>query len=1320
MSVTYASFLELSIPASDQRALVGAGPLGLVYREGESARKLLLHAAPEALERIRSDLERLPDVPAVAPVRVAWSGGQWVALTPWAGAEGAPVSPPEAAALLDGLAALHQAGLVHGHLSPPNVRRLGEALRLFDCALWTPPAAGLRAGAWQRLASPERLAGRPPTPADDCFAFGRLLEAWWGDADPAVAELIAALCHPDPAARPAAADAAGRARALVTDTAPQPSGAPSLHGTRFGPYRVVRTLGQGGMGIVHLAVSEESGEAVALKTVTGVSPRMFEALRWECRCLQAVRHPGVARLLAQGVSADGEQTPWYAMELVRGEPMRQRMSRPPGQLSEALATLCDTLAWLHGEGIVHGDLKPENVLITDAGRPVLVDFGLASLTGRGGSRERLAVRTELSGSVPYMAPEQATSALLDPRVDLYALGCMIYEVWSGRPPFVGPDAMAILTMHRDKAPAPLRQLAPQIPPALAALVDSLLRKRPEQRPGYAADVADALRAAAGLPAPAEATPASPWVYRPPLLERDEPLARLRGWIADGRPLVWIAGANGVGRTRLVAELGRQLHAARRAVWVADCGPGHQAPLAPLAPALQRAADRLLAGEDRAHLLGPLGHLLAAFHPGLGPRPDAGALRLPQVMRALCHLLTAAQPAPLVVVLGDAHRADDLTLAFLAHVAEEAPDGLQVVATWRAEERAAALSALADTAPGLTLAPLSPDAVAAAAAGMLATRATPATLRAALAELSGGNPFYIAEYLRTALETGQLTRVGARWRFQTEGPDGPLPSSIEALLTARLGRASPAAAVAARVVALLGVDATLERVAALTGLTDARAFEAIQALRARRILTVDGALLFTNEQNREIAERLLPEADRADLHRRAAALLTESGDADSARLAGHWELAGDAERAARLYAYAAIDRARLGAFAQADALFERALALGRGARARYDHARFVLYRTGRYEEALAALARVLEEVEPTSPIRGRAIGWVVQIQATVGNLDAAEERMDEALALLREDSVEEYGAMLGTIGVIHSWRGRHTEAIAFHEQALSVLEDRPEDAQERALATSRIAGELRYLGETARSLAMERQALAAIRALGDRYMEGILISNVGTALSQLGDLEGCERHLMEAAAIHRETGNRGSLAMTLFNQGATALSLGQPERARPLLEEARSLGEATGRVEVSGDATRTLAEVALLTGRGAEAGPLVAAAIAAQREAGLLADLADSLRTAGRVARLVDGDLEAARRLLEQALATDDGASRLLLGCCLCELGQVDLAEGLDPQPRLAAARAILAESEGLRELAEDIRALEDAVTALPHQGQHSSKRQLDISDSSGT
>jgi serine/threonine protein kinase len=177
--------------------------------------------------------------------------------------------------------------------------------------------------------------------------------------------------------------------------------------------------------------------------------------------------------------------------------------------------LCAPLGFLHGEGIVHRDLKPDNVLVRPSGMPVLVDFGLVARFAGGSSREALEVEAAAVGTVAYMAPEQGRGKLVDARADLYSLGCILYELVTGRPPFVGEMPLQMLWQHFEAEPLAPSKLVDGVPPQLDALVLRLLAKDPRERFGHAGDVAAAL---AELGAQDGLTAAGPkpraYLYRP--------------------------------------------------------------------------------------------------------------------------------------------------------------------------------------------------------------------------------------------------------------------------------------------------------------------------------------------------------------------------------------------------------------------------------------------------------------------------------------------------------------------------------------------------------------------------------------------------------------------------------------------------------------------------------------------------------------------------------------------------------------------------------------------------------------------------------------
>ncbi len=220
--------------------------------------------------------------------------------------------------------------------------------------------------------------------------------------------------------------------------------------------------------------------------------------------------------------------------------------------------LCHPLAYLHGEGIVHLDLKPENVLVTERGQPVIVDFGLTQQFGGKLSREALQISGHPAGTAPYMAPEQVRGGLCDARADLYALGCILYEILTGSPPFVAETPAQLLHMHLHSRPRRPSEWAIGLPEELDGLALRLLEKEPHKRLGHALSVARTLRSVGVSNGSTPGSRPLPYLYRPDFGGRSRELA----WLRDRLPLalseeevkfLLVGGESGVGKTRLLAE-----------------------------------------------------------------------------------------------------------------------------------------------------------------------------------------------------------------------------------------------------------------------------------------------------------------------------------------------------------------------------------------------------------------------------------------------------------------------------------------------------------------------------------------------------------------------------------------------------------------------------------------------------------------------------------------------------------------------------------------------------------------------------------------------
>ena len=279
---------------------------------------------------------------------------------------------------------------------------------------------------------------------------------------------------------------------------------------QLGPYTIQHLIGRGGMADVYLAWDRAERWPVALKVLRanpGKDARLGKRFEREAELLLKLRHPHIVQVYRAGHTPDGHA--YIAMEYVAGGDLEELMRRKPGAklpVSEAIYLMrrvAGAMAYAHEQDIVHRDLKPGNVLLrADSGEPVVADLGIAALAGA----NRLTGTLESVGTPQYMAPEQAAGDQpTDGRADIYAIGVMLYELLTGRPPFEAENGWAILTLKRERPAPPLLAARPGLSPQLAAVVDACLLRDPAARPQTAAALAAALDAFL----PADARPPAP-------------------------------------------------------------------------------------------------------------------------------------------------------------------------------------------------------------------------------------------------------------------------------------------------------------------------------------------------------------------------------------------------------------------------------------------------------------------------------------------------------------------------------------------------------------------------------------------------------------------------------------------------------------------------------------------------------------------------------------------------------------------------------------------------------------------------------------------
>ena len=279
-----------------------------------------------------------------------------------------------------------------------------------------------------------------------------------------------------------------------------------------GSYTLERELGGGGMSKVFVAHEHSLGRTVVVKLLSPELAAAMSATRFEreIRVAASLQQANIVPVLTTGTA---EGLPYYTMPYVEGESLRARLGRGPLSIGEAVSILRDVsraLAYAHDHGVVHRDIKPDNVLLSGH-TAVVTDFGIAKAIAAAADGALGATLTQLGtavGTPTYMAPEQAAGDPgTDHRADIYAFGCMAYELLAGQPPFAGLPPHKLLVAHMGETPKPVTDLRPDCPPALAALVMQCLAKDPASRPATATELLQRLDAVASPSAPQAAMPA---------------------------------------------------------------------------------------------------------------------------------------------------------------------------------------------------------------------------------------------------------------------------------------------------------------------------------------------------------------------------------------------------------------------------------------------------------------------------------------------------------------------------------------------------------------------------------------------------------------------------------------------------------------------------------------------------------------------------------------------------------------------------------------------------------------------------------------------
>lgn len=912
-----------------------------------------------------------------------------------------------------------------------------------------------------------------------------------------------------------------------------------------GRYRVERLVGEGARKRVYCATDVRLGREVALAIVKteGLDSAGRERVAREARAMARLGdHPHIVTVFDVGDEAD---QPYIVSQLMPGGSVAELLERSEDRrvpVEEALritVEVAEALDHAHRHGVVHRDLKPANVWRAVDGSVRLGDFGLAATT----DQSRLTVEGLVVGTVAYLAPEQAVGRPPDARSDLYSLGAMLYELLTGRPPFLGEDAVTVISQHLNTAPVAPSWHNAAVSPALDALVVRMLAKDPKERPESARSVIEDLQRLEHLgpdEAPAAAATQPTLLPYGRLVGRSDELRQLTGAYDEavsGRSrLVMVVGEPGIGKSRLVEELAVYASVRGATVCWGHCYEGELGmPYLPFIEAfrsyVRERSDEQLRAElstgapEVATLVSEL-RLRFADLPA-SPPLDGDAERM-RLFEGVCAFVrNAAADDPLVLLLDDLHWADKPSLLMLQYMVRNIRrDRVLIVGTYRDVELDRT-HPLADAVAALRrehlydrvlLRGLSTEEVK-ALIDAVDDQDSPLAFAELIHRETEGNPFFVAEILRNLVETGAIARVDGQWTGTAESVAENLPEGVREVIGRRLSRLSDECNRMLTVGAAMPGGFSLDVVAGVLGVEEDRVLDLLdealdaQVLRERR--EAIGTYEFNHALIRQTLYSELSTPRRVRMHRQIAVALESDGVVD-ARLGElayhsfHGAPGGDVAKAVD-YATRAADRARLQA-------------------AHEEAARF-------YGMALEALDLA---AEPDEPRRAELLIALGETHSRAGESAAAASALAEAAELGRRlDDASIFGrAALAASGL--RWTGGlpRPDLIALLSEGVERVGDRDDALLARLLA--RQSGYHLFIDQD-RLVELAAAAVEAARRSAD---PGALALGLTawtwtlTAPSQRGELRTTQEEIARLAEV------AGDLELADSNQQAVLIRAAQ--------------------------------------------------------------------------------------------------------------------------------------------------------------------------------
>jgi class 3 adenylate cyclase len=913
-----------------------------------------------------------------------------------------------------------------------------------------------------------------------------------------------------------------------------------------GRYRVERFLGEGAKKRVYLARDERLSRQVAFSLIKtgGLDEAGCTRVRREAQAMgQLGDHPHIVTVHDIG-EADGEL--YIVSQYMSGGDLEGSLQAAENRrlsVEEALrigGELCDALEHAHSRGVIHRDLKPGNIWLTEKGTAKLGDFGLALSL----DRTRLTQEGMMVGTAAYMPPEQALSGEVTGRSDLYALGAVLYEMVTGRPPFLGDDIVGVISQHINTAPVAPSWHNSHVPRALESLILRLLAKDPTERPEGAAAVREQLTAIASI---------SQEVVAPKERAEANPLDRLAGGVFVGRDQeLVLVGEPGIGKTRTAEELATYAQLRGAQVLWGRCYEGEGAPA--YWPWVQIIRTYVHDREPKTLLseMGPgaadIAEVVSEVReqlPGLPtpPRLEPEEARFRLFDSITTFLKNASNTQPLALIVDDLHWADKPSLLLLQFLARELESSrLLLLGTYRDMElgrqhpleQTLAELARSQLSERVLLRGLTREDVA-RFIELTAGRTPPNALVDAVYRETEGNPFFVHEVVHLLQSDGRLDRAEEMKSWSLEIPQG-----VRQVVGHRLSALTEESNQVLAIASVIGREFELPVLAAVSELAEDRLLQVLEEAEDNRIVGelpgTSGTYRFSHALIRETLYEEIRTTRRLRLHRRIAevieTLYAAKLEPHLAQLAYQFcEAAsgGDIEKAIE-YAVRAAEREKH-VFAHEEA-------------ARH------------YERAVSAL----EATDPVDEVRRCELLLLLgDAQFWSGTLPQFRQTYRQALELARELHLPEQFARAAQYlegylspGVVYE---EHVSAL---EEALSMLGQ--EDSILRAQVMIRLAGALLWAKSSDRRDQLSREALEMARRIGDRATLARVLWVSDYVVGRRNDPEVRLAIAKECFALAEESGDEGASLMAYSGTIEALIYLAEGEAVDREIEAYHRLAE----------------------------------------------------------------------------------------------------------------------------------------------------------------